>query len=100
MIPDPAASASPPPGNPAPLSVLTPSGRTSTQTRRRTAAAAGTTPPASDYGFGPGGAPRPSARHAITPPRVPRPRPPASVVMTPAPVALSVPLVPTPPDCD
>jgi len=35
------------------------SDRISTRTRRRTATAAGVEPPAVDYGFGPGGAPRP-----------------------------------------
>ena len=47
------------------------SDRISTRTRRRAATAAGVEPPAVDYGFGPGGAPRPFARRANTPPRVP-----------------------------
>ena len=100
VISDPAASAPSPPGNPAPLDVLPPLGRISTRTRRRTAAAAGTAPPVVDYGFGPGGAPGPSVRRAITPPRVPRPRPPASVAMAPTPAASSVPTVPIPSDRD
>ena len=92
-ITDLAASAPSPRGDPAPPTALTPSGRT--WTRRRTAAASGTEPPAGDYGFGPGGAPRPSARRTITPPRVPRPRPPLAVATAPAPAAspsLTVPI--------
>ena len=100
VITDPAASAPLLPDNPAPPSVLPPSGRISTRTRRQTAAAAGIAPPAVKYGFGPGGAPRPSVRRAITPPRAPRPRPPAPVVMAPAPAASSVPMVPIPSDRD
>ena len=50
--------------------------------------------------FEPGGAPRPSVRRVITPPRVPRPPPPASVVMAAAPVASSIPMVPIPSDRD
>ena len=58
-ITDPAASAPSPQGYPAPPTALPPSGRISTRTRGRTSAAAGTEPPAVDYGLGPGGAPRP-----------------------------------------
>ena len=72
VITDPVVSVSSPPGNLAPQNTLPPSGRISTRTRQRTAAAAGSAPPAVDYGFGPGGAPRPSTRHVITPPRAPR----------------------------
>ena len=57
-------------------------------------------PPAVDYGFGPGGAPRPSARRANTPPRVPRPRPGPPTAATPAPAASPVPTVPIPSDRD
>ena len=57
-------------------------------------------PPAVDYGFGPGGAPRPSARRANTPPRVPRPRPGPPTAATPAPAASSLPTVPIPFDRD
>ena len=55
VVTDPAASAPSLPGKPVPLKVLPPAGLISTRTRRRTAAAAGTAPPAVDYGFGPGG---------------------------------------------
>ena len=72
--------------------------RISTRTRRRAATAASPAPPAVDYGFGPGGAPRPSARRANTPPRVPRPRPGPPTAATPAPAASSVPTVPIPSD--
>ena len=58
----PTASASASPGSPAPQMAKLSSDRISTRTRRRTATAAGKAPPAVDYGFGPGGAPRPSAR--------------------------------------
>ena len=100
MITDPAASAPPPPGNPAPLTILPPSGRISARTRRRTASAAGTAPPAVDYGFGPGGAPKPSTRRVTSPWRAPRRRPPVLVVMAPAPAASSVSTVPIPSDRD
>ena len=70
---DPAASAPSPSGDPKPLTALPPSGRISTRTRRRPAASAGAAPPPVDYGVGPGGAPRPSARRTNNPPRVPRP---------------------------
>ena len=43
--------------------------------RRECPVGASAAPPAVGYGFGPGGAPRPSARRANTPPRIPRPRP-------------------------
>ena len=100
VITDPATSAPPPPDHPAPLTTLPPSGRISTRTRRRRAAAAATVPPAVGYGFGPGGAPRPSVRRGTTPARAPRPRPPAPVVMAPVPAASSVPTVPIPSDRD
>ena len=64
-----------------------------TRTRPGTATAAGAALPAVDYGFGPGGAPRPSARRADTPPRAPRPRPGPPTAATPAPAASSVPTV-------
>ena len=95
-ITDPAAFARSPQGDPIPPSTLPPSGPISTRTRRRTAAAAGAEPPAVDYGFGPGGAPRPSARRTITPPRVPRPRPPLAVATAPAPAASPALTVPIP----
>ena len=71
-----------------------------TRARRRTAAATGAAPPAVNNDFGPGGPPRPSARHAVTPPRSSRPRPRAPVVWAPAPAASSVPTVPIPSDRD
>ena len=74
--------------------------RISTRTRRRTATAASAAPPAVDYGFGPGEAPRPFARRANTPPRVPRPRPGPPTAATPAPAASSVPTVPIPSNRD
>ena len=76
------------------------SDRISTRTRRRTAIAARAAPPAVDYGFGPGGAPRPYARRANTPPRVPRSRPALPTTATPAPAASSVPTVSMPSDRD
>ena len=96
----PTASAPAPPGSPAPPTVKPSSDRISTRTRQRTATAAGATPPAIDYGFGPGGAPRPSTRRANTPPRVPRPRPVPPTDASPAPAASPVPPVPTPSDND
>ena len=95
-ITDPAASAPSPQGDPAPPTALPPSGRISTRTRRRTAAATGAEPRAVDYGFGPGGAPRPSVRRTINPPRVPRPQPPLAVDTAPAPAASPAPTVPIP----
>ena len=74
--------------------------RISTRTRRRTATAAGAAPPAVDDDFGPGGAPRPSARRANHPSRVSRPRPGPTTAATPAPAASSVPTVPIPSDRD
>ena len=56
---DPAASSPSPPGNLAPLNTFPPSGRISTRTTRRAAAAAGSARPAVDYDSGPGEAPRP-----------------------------------------
>ena len=58
-------------GSPMPPTVKPSLDRISTRTRRRTATAASAAPPYVDYGFGPGGAPRPFARRANTPPRVP-----------------------------
>ena len=72
----------------------------STLTRRPAATAAIAAPPAVDYGFEPGGAPRPSARRVNSPPRVPRPRPGPPTAATPAPAASSVPTVPIPSDRD
>ena len=92
----PTASAPASPGSPAPPTVKPSSDRISTRTRRRTATAAGATPPALDYGFGPGGAPRPSARRANTPSRVPRPRTGSTTAVTPDPAASPVPTVPIP----
>ena len=57
----PIASAPASPGSAAPPTVKPSSDRISSRTRRRIATAAGA-PPAVDCGFGPGGAPRPSAR--------------------------------------
>ena len=99
-ITDPAASALSPPGDPAPPTALPVSGRISTRTRRRTAAAAGTAPTAVDYGFGPVGAARPSVRRANTTPRVSRPQLPLAVVTTPALATSPVPTVPIPSDHD
>jgi len=65
------ASAPAPSGSPMPPTVKPSWDRISTRTRRRTATAASAAPPDVDYGFGPGGAPRPFARRANTPPRVP-----------------------------
>ena len=48
--------------------------------------------------FGPGGAPRPYARRANTPLRVPRPRPAPPTAATPAPAASAVPTVSIPSD--
>ena len=63
------------PGSPAPQTMTPFLDRISTRTRRRSATAAGKAPPAVDYGFGPGGIPRPSSRRVTTPPRARRPRP-------------------------
>ena len=82
-ITDPAASTPSTPDDPAPSAALPPSGRICTRTRRQTAAAAGVSPPAVDYGFWPAGVPRPSTRRANTPPRVSRPRPPLAAVTPP-----------------
>ena len=90
------------PGSPAPPTAKPSTGRISTRTRRRTATAAGNAPPLSTTtdGFGPGGAPRPSARRGNTPPRVPRPRPAPLTAATPAPATSPVPSVPIPSDRD
>ena len=71
----PTASVPTSPGSPAPQTMTPFSDRISTRTRRRSATAAGKAPPAVDYGFGPGGIPRPSSRRVTTPPRARRPRP-------------------------
>ena len=52
------------------------------------------------YGFGPGGSRRLSVRRAITPPPVPRPLPPTSIVLTPSPVVSSGRTAPIPSDRD
>ena len=96
----PTASAPASPGSPAPPTVKPFSDRISTRTRRCTATAAGNAPLAVDYGFGPGGAPRPSARWGDTPPRVLRPRPVPPTAATPSPAASSVPTVPIRSDRD
>ena len=74
--------------------------RISTRTRRPTATAASAAPPDVDYGFGPGGAPRPFARRANTPPRVLPAAAGPPTAATPAPAASSVPTVPIPSDRD
>ena len=56
--------------------------------------------PAVYYGFGPGGAPRPSSRRGTTPPRVPRPRPAPPADATPAFADSPVRTVPLPSDRD
>ena len=57
-------------------------------------------PPAVGHGFGPRGAPQPSARQANTPLRVPQPWPGPPTAADPAPAASSVPTVPIPSDRD
>ena len=96
---DPAASTPSPPAIPAPPNGLPSSGRISTQTRRRTVAAAGSARPAVEYGFGSGGSPRQSARRAISPPRAPRPRSASPVVLVPTPAASLATTVPIPSEC-
>ena len=100
-ITNPPASAPSPPGDPVPLTVtvLPPSGRISTRSRRRTAAAAGTAPPAVDSVFGPGGGPRPSARRANTPRRV-HGRDRLAVVTAPTPATSTAATVRIPSGCD
>ena len=93
---DPTASAPASLGSPAPPTMKPSSDRISTRTRRRTATAAGSAPSAVDYGFGPGGAPRPSSWRANTPLRVSRPRPAPPTVATPAPATSPVPTVRNP----
>ena len=96
-ITDPAASVPSLPSDLAPPAGLPPSGRISARMRRRTAAGVGAESPAADEcGFGPGGAPCPSARRTSTPPRVPRPRPPLTVSTAPASAASPAPTVPVP----
>ena len=94
-ITTPSASSPSPPGDPAPPTALPPSGRVSTRTRRRTAAAAGVTPRAVDYGLGSGGA-LGHPHGVLTPPRVPRPQQPLAAVTAPAPADSSAPTVPIP----
>ena len=77
------------------LRAASPLGRAEEQSlQRRTVAAAAAEPPTVDYGFGPGGAPCPSAGRANTPPRVPRPRPPLAVATASAPATSPAPTVP------
>ena len=64
------------------------SGRISIRTRRRTATDASAAPPAVEYGVGPGGAPRPSARRAKIPP--------LAVVTAPTPAASPAATLPIP----
>ena len=87
----PTASAPAPPGSPVPPTVKPSSDRMFTRTRRHTATAAGTAPPAVDYGFGPDGTPRASARRHYR--HFPRPRPGPPTAAKPAPPASSVPTV-------
>ena len=96
----PTASAPASPGSPMPPTVKPSWDRISTRTRRCTATTASAAPPAVDYGFGLGGAPRLFARRARTPRRVRRPRPGPPIVAAPAPAAFSVLTVSTPSDCD
>ena len=96
----PTASSPASPGSLAPPTVKLSSDSSSTRTHRHTATASGIAPPAVNHGFGPGGALRPSARRANTPPRIPRPRPAPPTTTTPAPAASSVPTVPIPSDHD
>ena len=98
---DPTASVSNSPGFPASQTMTQYSDRVYTWMRRRSTTAAGNVSPAVDYGFGPGGAPRPSFSRVTTPPRASRSRqaPPAAVI--PALLADSpVRTVPLPPDRD
>ena len=90
------ASAPAPPGAPVTPLPKPASDRISTRTRRRTATAAGVEPPAVDYGFGPGGAPRPSPRRTNIAPRVPRPQPGPPTATTLTPATSAVPTVPIP----
>ena len=92
------SSTSASPGSPAPQTVKPSSDRLSTRTRRRSATAAGKTPRAVDYDFGPGGTPRASSRRVTTPPRVPRLRPTPPTAATPAPAASPAPTVTFPSD--
>ena len=87
-------------GTPAPPSTTPPSDRISTWTHRRTSTATGNTPPVGFYIFGPGGAPRPSARRFNTPPRVAWPRPTLFTAASPAPTAYLVPTVLIPSNLD
>ena len=87
----PTTSVSTSPGSPAPQTMTHSSDRISTRTRRRSATAAGKAPPAADYGFGPGGAHRPSSRRVTTPPRVRR--------LRPTPPAAATPTLADPPVC-
>ena len=85
-------------GSPAPQTMTQSSDRTSTRVRRRSATAAGEAPPAVDYGFGPGGAPRPCSKRVKSPPRVLRLRPAPPAAATPAPADAPVRTVPLPSD--
>ena len=96
----PTVSAPVSPDSPAPPTAKPPSDSISTRRSRRTATAAGNAPPAVDYGFGPGGAPRPAARRNTTPPRVSRPRPALSTAAILAPSASPVPTAPISSDRD
>ena len=93
-----------PPRGPTPPSeasvALRPTGRISTRTRRRTAAAAGAAQPAVDYGFGPGGVPRTPSSRVDPPPRVPRPRLPLAAAPSASRAPTPVPTVPIPSDRD
>ena len=79
---------------------LPPTGRISTWTRRRTAAAAGAAQPAVDYGFGPGRVPRMSSSRVDLPPCVPRPRLPLAAVPSAPRAPTPVPTVPISSDRD
>ena len=77
-----------------------PSGRVSTRTRRRTAAAAGAAQPAVDHGFEPVRVTQSSSFRVNPPPRAPRPRPPLAVAPSTSRAPTHVPTVPIPSDRD
>ena len=79
---------------------LPPTGRISTRTRRRTAAAAGAAQPAVDYGFGPGRVLQTSSSRVDHPPRVSRPRLPFAAAANTARAPTPVPTSPIPSDRD
>ena len=79
---------------------LPPTGRISTRTRRRTAAAAGTAQPAVDYGFEPERVPRISSSRVDPPPGVSRPRLPLAATPSTSRAPTPVPTVPIPSDRD